>query len=114
MGLLLEAAGEGDAADLEMVPKGGEPGLDAGIHMFEIRLASIRQICRFAVFGQELQARGPSQGAAAGFDQQQMVVMAVASVEVALVSGSGELLPVGGLPQQPHSVRHRSEAFPGE
>ena len=59
MGLLLEAAGESDASDFEMVAQGGEPGLDAGIDMFQIGLASIRQISRFAVFGQsELEPRG--------------------------------------------------------
>ena len=114
MGLLLETAGEGDAADLQMVPQGGEPGLDAGIDVLEIGLASVRQVRRSALTGQELQARGTGQGTAAGFDQQQMVVSAVPSVEVPPVSGAGELLPVGGLPQQPHRVSHRGETFPGK
>ena len=99
MGLALKALGQRHPTDLHVVGLLRQHRFDAGVDVLQVGLLAAGEVLSCHELGNELQPCGSRQGAAAGLQQNQMVVGRVAAVEVARVAGAGELLAVGGFPQ---------------
>ena len=97
MGLLLKALRQGDPSDFQVIGAAGQGCLDPWIDMLQVRAAAAGQVARSG--GNELQPGGAGEIATAAFHQQQMVVVGVATIQIPFLSGTGELLSIGGLPQ---------------
>ena len=83
VGLALKPLRQGHTADLHVVAALGENGLDAGIDMLEVRLPAAGKFRGLSALGNELQPGGSGEGTTAGLQQNQVVVGAVAAVEIA-------------------------------
>ena len=92
-----------------MVLPTGEVRFDPGIDVLQVGLTAAGKVGGSGALGDELQAGSPGQHAAVTFDQQQVVIGGIAAIEIALVPGSRELLPVGGFAQDADRIGHGGE-----
>ena len=84
MGLALETFRQGNPADFQMVLPLGEGGFDAGVNVFEVGPLAAGQVN--GTSRDELQTGRTGEGTCAAFHKQQMVVMNVAAIEIALIA----------------------------